>query len=661
MIMFTNKVLTIAGSFLLTTGCAVAESATSPSEPIEFRTDRTQWPTIQSAVADSPQVEQMIDNIMQNMTLEDKIGQMTQADILYTTPEQVRQYRLGSVLNGGNDWPNNNKNSTINDWLTLADNFWKASMDTTDGHQAIPIIWGTDAVHGYGNVKYAVLFPHNIGLGATHDPELIERIGQATATQVRTTGLDWTFGPTLAVVRDDRWGRSYEGYSEDPEIVFNYAGQMVQGLQGNFDQSHVIATAKHYIGDGGTDQGTDQGDNLSSESDLMNIHAQGYYTALQAGVQVVMASFSSWQGEKMHGNEYLLTQVLKDKMNFDGFLISDWNAIGQVTGCTNFHCPKAINAGIDMVMIAEEKWPDFITNTVQDVEDGLIPVSRINDAVRRILRVKIRTGVMEEPMPSERAGAGDLSGIQNQSLRDLAREAVRKSLVLLKNNNHVLPIHKEANVLVVGKSANNISNQTGGWSITWQGTENTNADFPYATSILQGLQDAVSGSTGKVTFSEDGSAADNSYDAIIAVIGETPYAEGIGDIKPSQTLSFSSLYPEDAALLAKLKESAPDVPVITVYVGGRPLWMNPEINRSDAFVAAWLPGTEGNGIADVLFGDFDFSGKLSFSWPKTECQIVNRGDGQQAQFAYGYGLHDNDDVTVPVLAETASTLACGER
>ncbi|MEI8632202.1 glycoside hydrolase family 3 N-terminal domain-containing protein [Vibrio sp. PP-XX7] len=347
---------------------------------------------------------------------------MTQTVMLNTTPDDVIKYHLGSVLNGGNDWPNYNKNATVGDWLSLADGYWKASMDTSDDHTAIPIIWGTDAVHGYGNVKGAVLFPHNIGLGAAHDPEMMARIGAATAMEVTATGLDWTFSPTLAVVRDERWGRSYEGYSEDPEITFKYAGAMVRGIQGNFDQNHVIATAKHYIGDGGTDLGTDQGNNLASEHDLINIHGQGYYSALQAGAQTVMASFSSWKGDKIHGDEYLLTQVLKEKMNFDGFVISDWNGIGQVPGCTNFHCPQAINAGIDMVMVADKEWPDFIQNTIKDVNDGLIPMTRIDDAVTRILRVKMRAGMFEKPMPSLRQGAGDTSRIQNQALRDLARK-----------------------------------------------------------------------------------------------------------------------------------------------------------------------------------------------------------------------------------------------
>ncbi|CAM3561587.1 Periplasmic beta-glucosidase precursor [Vibrio aerogenes CECT 7868] len=655
--MSIHKFLAISSAFLLTTGCAVANY---PDKNTDFRTNHTEWPALKNGIKKTSEIEQAIEKILKTMSLEEKIGQMTQPTIMNTTPEDIIQYHIGSVLNGGNDWPDNNKNATVNEWLTLADSYWQASMDTSDGHAAIPVIWGTDAVHGYGNVKGSVLFPHNIGLGAAHDPAMMERIGRATASQVTTTGLDWTFAPTLAVVRDDRWGRTYEGYSEDPEIVFRYGDAMVRGIQGNFDQNHVIATAKHYLGDGGTYQGTDQGNNLSSEHDLINIHAQGYYSALQAGAQTVMASYSSWKGDKMHGNEYLLTQILKEQMNFDGFVVSDWNAIGQIPGCTNFHCPQAINAGIDMVMIAEKKWPDFIANTIKDVQDGTIPMSRIDDAVKRILRVKMRAGLFDKPMPSKRLGAGKTAKLQNQSLRDLAREAVRKSLVLLKNNHHVLPIDKSANILVTGKTADNISNQTGGWSITWQGTGNTNADFPYATSILKGLKDAVS-DRGQITFSEDGAKASDAYDVIIAVIGETPYAEGQGDIKPDDTLSFSKHYPQDAALLATLKQNAPDVPVVTVYVGGRPLWMNPEINKSDAFVAAWLPGTEGNGIADVLFGDFDFTGKLSYSWPENECQISNRGDHNHPLFPYGYGLNTSDDQTVGPLSQDSQPTGCGQR
>ncbi|WP_428240062.1 glycoside hydrolase family 3 protein [Gynuella sp.] len=656
--------LLVASALALTSGCNDnSNDPDTPSSPdtnndMVYRTDYQDWPEITSAIPLDPAIEAQIDTLIMNMTLAEKVGQMVQPEIKQASPQDVIDYHLGSVLNGGGSWPNNDKNASAADWLALADSYWEASMNTDDGKAAIPLIWGTDAVHGHSNVMGTVLFPHNIGLGATRDPALIKRIGQATARQVTATGIDWTFAPTLAVVRDDRWGRSYEGYSEDGEIVFNYAGAMVEGLQGNFGDDHVLATAKHYIGDGGTDQGDDQGDNLSNEQDLINIHGQGYYSALSAGAQTVMASFNSWNGEKLHGHEYLLNTVLKGKMHFDGFIVSDWNGVGQVTGCTNSHCPQAVNAGIDMIMVPDD-WKALITNTIQDVNDGAIAMSRIDDAVRRILRVKFRAGLFTKTKPSERQGAGDDNNLHTDDMRALAREAVRKSLVLLKNNADTLPLSKDARILVTGKTADNMMNQTGGWSLSWQGTGNTNSDFPYGDTILDGINNAISG-TGEVTYSRDGSAANENYDVIIAVIGETPYAEGNGDIGKFSTLSFGSAYPADAKLLDTLSSNAPSVPVVTVYVGGRPLWMNPELNKSSAFVAAWLPGTEGAGVADVLFGDYPFTGKLSFSWPATDCQTtVNRNDGQTPLFAYGFGLSTSDDGSLSTLSEETSNQGCG--
>lgn len=651
------------------------------------------WPRVTSVIAPDAAQEAQIAAIVAGMTLAQKVGQMTQPNITAITPAEVTQYYIGSVLNGGGAWPGNNKKASAADWLALADAYWQASMNT-DMAVKIPVIWGTDAVHGHNNVYGATLFPHNIGLGAANDPELIERIGAAVAKQVVATGIDWTFAPTLAVVRDDRWGRTYEGFSEDPAIVSAYGGRYTTGLQGRFAASGrptVVATAKHYMGDGGTDQGKDQGETKAGLHDMINVHGAGYYTSLAAGAQTVMASFNSWtfQGTapdgtalnfantKMHGNKYLLTDVLKTKMGFDGLVVSDWNGIGQVKytdangveqQCTNAACPPAINAGIDLVMVPDD-WKAFIANTIASVEAGEIPMARIDDAVKRILRVKLRSGLMKlengqtvSTKPSLRSGAGDATALQH---RDLAREAVRKSLVLLKNANSVLPLARGEKILVVGKSADNLSNQTGGWSLTWQGTSNTNADFPNADSVLAGIREAA-GET-NVVYSAGGTGVNVAdFKAVIVVIGETPYAEGVGDIGKAGTLEHAKRYPEDLAVLDAV--TGKGVPVVTVLMTGRPVWANKEINRSDAFVAAWLPGTEGKGVADVLFRNasgavnHDFTGKLSYSWPKSACQVaLNKGDaGYDPLFAYGYGLSYTSGGAVPALDETTPNLGCGQ-
>ncbi|MDQ1710324.1 MAG: beta-glucosidase, partial [Frankiaceae bacterium] len=516
----------------------------------------TDWPRVESRFTGAPGDEQLIAGMVAQMTVAEKVGQMTQPEISAITPDQVREHHIGSVLNGGGAWPDADKHASPQAWVALADAYWEASL-TSNSATRIPVIWGTDAVHGNSNVYGATLFPHNIGLGAAHDPALVREISAATAVAVRATGQDWAFAPTLAVVRDDRWGRTYEGFSEDPRITRAYGYEAVIGLQGRdrerMGQDGVIATAKHYIGDGGTTSGKDQGVTAASEADLINIHGQGYYGALAAGALTVMASFNSWSNDdlgitegKVHGSEYVLTEILKNKIGFDGFVVSDWNAHGQVDGCTNESAAAAINAGIDMVMVPHD-WAAFLRNTIAQVESGEIPMARIDDAVSRILRVKLRAGVFEQPKPSERAHAASATAL---STKELAREAVRKSLVLLKNNGTVLPLARDARVLVVGKSADSMSNQSGGWTLTWQGTNNTNADFPHGTTILAGLQAALGAAN--VTFDETADTADvAAYDAVIAVIGETPYAEGLGDVG-RRTLENAREHPEDLALLDRV-------------------------------------------------------------------------------------------------------------
>ncbi|PTL77231.1 exo 1,3/1,4-beta-D-glucan glucohydrolase [Vitiosangium sp. GDMCC 1.1324] len=674
-----------SGAALLMMALAACKDPAPPGPGTENPppTQPDDWAHVQSAIPKDPEIEDRIDKLLANMSLEEKVGQITQVEIGHVTPDEVKQYHLGSVLNGGGSWPNGKKGSTVAEWNALADQLWEASMDPANPHQ-IPIIWGVDAVHGHNNVKGATLFPHNIGLGAANDPELIKRIGEVTAREVAQTGLDWAFGPTIAVVRDDRWGRTYEGYSEDPAIVESYAGKMVEGLQGQLAKDpkaneKVIATPKHFLGDGGTKEGKDQGITRVTEKELRTIHGRGYFPALAAGAQTVMASFNSWQdaaaGEdakayKMHGNQYLLTDVLKTKMGFDGFVISDWNGIGQITkansdsprDCTNSDCPQAINAGVDMVMVPyRADWQAFIANTILSVKKGEISHTRLNDAVRRILRVKLRAGLFEKSKPSQRLATHEIGTAEN---RAVAREAVRKSLVLLKNNGNTLPLARTARILVVGKSANNLSNQSGGWSLTWQGTDNTDADFGGGTTAWQAIQKIAPNAT--LDTSATGALADASYDAAVVVIGETPYAEGQGDIGKNKTLELAKLRPEDATLLQNLKSKGVKK-IVTVLFSGRPLYANKEVNVSDAFVAAWLPGTEGDGLADVLFRkddgsiNYDFHGKLSYSWPKAPCQVsLNRGDtGYDPLFAFGYGLTYAQPQELSMLDETTQAHGCG--
>ncbi len=591
------------------------------------------------------------------MTLEQKIGQMTQADIRSITPDEVRRHYIGSVLNGGGAWPGMRKDAAVTDWTALSDAYYRASM-ATDMAVRVPVIWGTDAVHGHGNVAGATLFPHNIGLGAARDPALVERIGRATARQVRATGISWVFAPTLAVGENRRWGRTYESYSSDPAIVAAYARAMVHGLQGGLTgDGDVVATAKHFLGDGGTFDGIDQGENRAARTHMIQVHGAGYYPALAAGVQTVMVSYSSWNDTaagqdhgKMHGSRDLLTGVLKDRLGFDGLIVSDWNGIQQVPGCTKDHCPQAVNAGIDMIMVPDD-WKAFIANTVADVREGRIAMARIDDAVTRILRVKLRAGLFERN-PNGGAFAGKADAL---AARELGREAVRKSVVLLKNQRGVLPLAAGKRVLVVGASADSLSNQTGGWSLTWQGTENRNADFKGGTTLLAALRDALG--TANVTFSQDGKDVDpGRFDAVVAVIGETPYAEYNGDVRAPRPAAHSALHPDDLAVLRRV--SGKGAPVVSVLYSGRPAYANDLINLSDAFVAAFLPGTEGEGLADLLVGRrHDFSARLSFAWPGSACS-TGEGPGNVVQFARGYGLSYAKPGRTGALPEPAVPTAC---
>jgi len=581
------------------------------------------WPKVPSPIAQDAGVESKIDALLAKMSLEQKVGQMIQAEIKSISPDDAAKYHIGSILNGGGSWPTDKADGPLGAWLSMANLFYGASMDTGDDRLAIPIIWGTDAVHGHNNVVGATIFPHNVGLGAANNPGLMRDIGTATAREVAMTGIDWTFAPTVAVAKDIRWGRTYESYSQDPEIVASLAKEMIIGLQGhpaldNFlSEQKVVVTAKHFIGDGGTTAGDDQGETTLSEEELYRVHGQGYVQALGVGAQTVMASFNTWNGQKIHGHKYLLTDVLKDKMGFDGFVVGDWNGHGQIPGCTETSCPQAINAGVDLIMVPTS-WKAFLDNTIKQVKNEEISIDRIDDAVRRILRVKIRAGMFEDGKPSAHALAGRAKLIGHPDHRAVARQAVRESLVLLKNDN-VLPIKAKSKIMVVGSGSDNLAFQSGGWTVTWQGRNqetrilNPRDYYKGHTSILEGIQSAVKAGGGTVETNSDAAA-----DVAIVVFGEEPYAEFDGDLG---TTNFPTSDDKNYLLIKSLKER--NIPVVSVFLSGRPRGVDAAIEASDAFVAAWLPGSEGAGIADVLIAgkdnkvEYNFKGKLPFDWPSS--------------------------------------------
>jgi len=610
------------------------------------------WPQTRSVGLIDASTEAVISDLLARMSLPEKVGQVIQADIASITPDDLRRYPLGAILAGGDSAPlGGNVRSPARAWLQTARAFRAVALEPRPGHVAIPLLFGIDAVHGNSHVSGATIFPHNIALGAAHDPDLIGAIAAATAQEAVAVGIDWAFAPTLAVPQDLRWGRSYEGYSQDPGLVRRYAGEMVRGLQGQplgaqgVTHGHVAATAKHFLADGGTAGGVDQGDAQISEQQLIDTHAQGYLSAIEAGVMTVMVSYSSWQGQKMHGNQSLLTGVLKGRLGFDGFVVGDWNGHGQLEGCSGQSCPAAFNAGIDMFM-APDSWRELFDHTLAQVRSGEIASARLDDAVRRILRVKLKLGLFETQRPWE----GRLELLGSNEHRAIAREAVRKSLVLLKNNGHVLPIRAAGHLLVAGSGADDIGRQCGGWTLSWQGTGNRNSDFPHAQSIYAGLAEAMEAGGGSVELQADGHYT-RAPDVVVIVYGERPYAEIGGD---RRTLAYQDDAERDLELLRRFK--AAHVPVVSVFLSGRPLWVNPEINASDAFVAAWLPGSEGAGVADVLVGDasgsarYDFSGTLSYPWPADAV-------GAAALFPLGYGLRDADHGVVGPLPEQLEAAA----
>ncbi|MFZ1743931.1 MAG: glycoside hydrolase family 3 N-terminal domain-containing protein [Pontixanthobacter sp.] len=638
---------------LSTLACALALSACSYNPELQ-----TQIPVANAetpAPSAIPSDDAVVAQILSKMSLERKIAQLIQPQINSFTADDMRRYRFGSYLNGGNGGPYGDEFAPASEWLKLADEMWDASTaPLPDGEPAIPTIWGTDAVHGHTNVKNATIFPHNIALGATRDADLVRRIGAATAAEIEVTGIDWNFSPTVAVARDDRWGRTYESYSEEPEIVAKLGAALVEGLQGKrgegdyLGQGHVIATAKHFFADGGTDQGVDQGDVNGDIDSLKSIHVVPYPAAISAGVETIMASFNSINGVKMHGNRELLTGVLRGDLGFQGLVVGDWNAHGQIEGCTVSDCPQALLAGLDIYMVPDD-WKALHANLVREVQDGTIPMARIDEAVTRVLRVKYHAGLLgpNAAKPSARPNAGNYDMLGSAEHRAIAREAVAKSQVILKNNG-VLPIKQGASILVAGSHADSVAQAAGGWTLTWQGgLELTNDYFPGATSIWAGLEDAAKEAGGTAVLSTEGSYTAKP-DVAIVVFGEEPYAEFVGDKK---TLVFGD--EEGLELLRKF--DAEGIPAVAVFLSGRPLWMNREINAADAFVASWLPGSEGAGVADVLFGKREATGSLSFSWP-ANCGGAPLNGPKGALFAVGAGRSLADTAPLAKLDENCGYL-----
>jgi|TARA_B110000240_G_scaffold126629_1_gene140950 beta-glucosidase len=571
-------------------------------------------------------------NLVAEMTLDEKIGQMTQVDHRYLEQKSdIKTYFLGSLLSGGGSAPDTNNPRS---WVRMYNEYQDFALDT---RLAIPLIYGIDAVHGHNNVYGATIFPHNIGLGCSNDEELVQKISEATAREILATGLDWTFAPCLAVSQDERWGRTFESYSENTEIVTRLGIASIKGYQGNNldNPNSVLACAKHYVGDGNTIFGTginggiDRGDVLVDEKELRSKYIKPFRSAVENGVGSIMISYNSWQSKKLHGHSYLINDILKNELGFSGFVVSDWAAIDDIDEDYKTSIITAINAGIDMVMVPGEhsnkshSYIEFINLLKESVLEGSVSINRIDDAVYRILKIKYSMGLFEKPLKDYKK----LNEVGSSRNRELAREGVNKSVVLLQNNN-ILPISKNIkSILVAGEHGHDLGYQCGGWSISWQGGS---GNTTIGTTILDGIKDNI-GNHSSVTFSKNGDEA-NDHDIIIAVVGETPYAEMKGD---SESLELSN---KDKLLLERLIKTGK--PIVLILISGRPMIITPYLEHVDAVLAAWLPGTEGTGVADLLFGDVSPTAKLSFSWPRDMSQIpINYGDKiYDPLFPLGYGL-----------------------
>ena len=574
-----------------------------------------------------------VKKLVLSMTLEEKIGQMTQVDYRYLADKaDIGKYFLGSILSGGGSTPPTNQPSS---WVDLYNSFQGEALKT---RLKIPLIYGIDAVHGHNNVLGATMFPHNIGLGCTNDKALVQEIAAATAAEVKATGLDWTFAPCVAVAQDERWGRTYESYSEDSKIVTELGVASTIGYQGRtLDKNSVLACAKHFVGDGNTVFGTgtnwykiDRGDVVLDEEELRNKYIKPFQESIKMGVGSIMVSYNSWKGEKLHGHKYLINDVLKKELKFGGIVVSDWAGINELDKDYKTCIIQSINAGIDMNMVPgslnsdDNSYDDFIRLAIESVKEGSIPMERIDDAVSRILKIKKKLGLFDKPIKAPK----NIDVVGSKKHRDLARKSVRKSLVLLKNKGDILPLNKNSGkITLVGEHADNIGYQSGGWTIHWQGGS---GDITPGTTILDAFKSAVDDSN-SIHYSKYG---DNllTPDVVVVVVGEKPYSEGVGD---RESLHLSD---EDIKLLKKVKNS--NLPHVVVLISGRPMIINESLTESDAFVAAWLPGSEGKGISDVIFGDYNFTGKLSMTWPKSMNQIpINYGDSNyDPLFQFGFGL-----------------------
>lgn len=586
--------------------------------------------------------EALVNDLLNRMTLKQKIGQMTMAERLTAAPSDVKEYGLGAILSGGGSHPGANAPA---DWAQMNDAFWEAAVGDGDA-LGIPILFGCDAVHGHNNVRGATIFPHNIGFGAAGDAQLVAQAARITAREMLDCGLDWNFAPTLAVVQNCQWGRTYESFGNDPQRAASFGRHYVSALQ----QEGILGCAKHWVGDGATTHGIDQGETTLPWEQLQAAHIAPYLPAIAAGVMSVMVSFNSWNGEKCHGHRFLVTETLKQKLGFGGIVVSDWDGINYLHEDYGTAIRLSVNAGLDMFMVPE-RWREFIAGLETEVRHGHVSGARIDDAVRRILRIKAHCGLLEGPKPSQRPGAGT-GCTGSPAHRRAARQAVRRSLVLLKNDQGILPLQAGQHILVAGRNAHNLGHQCGGWTLSWQG-ETGNGSI-VGTTIWEGIKALAPNA--QLSLDGRGEEADrNRHDAALVVIGETPYAEGFGDIRAgddqlvvetgsmvnglmnpltpyAQSLELADIHPEDLACIRRI--TARGVPVVAVLVSGRPLVVNREMAACSAFVAAWLPGSEGRGVAEVLLGHADFTGRLPLPWPRD----AQRPKGN-ALFPAGYGLN----------------------
>ncbi len=573
----------------------------------------------------STEVDTYVEDLLMSLSLREKASQMVQAERASISNEQVTQYGIGSILSGGGSHPTA-YNDSVETWYDMYSDYQTAALASSSG---IPILYGIDAVHGNNNLYGATIFPHNIGLGMTRDPELIYDISKATAEEMIVTGIQWTFAPALSVVQNIKWGRTYEGYSENPEVHILYAQNAILG----FEENGVSATAKHYLGDGGTLGGVDQGLTLATESVIRDLYLSPYIEAIEAEVDTVMVSYSSINGTKMHGNEYWVNDVLKAELGFKGFVISDWNGIHQLEGSYYEQVVESINSGVDMLMEPYD-WALAIDNIVDAVNNSDILITRVNDAVRRILTVKYERGLFTSPLNKL-----DSSYLYNQEHQELARRAARESLVLLKNDNLSLPLDKDDNIFITGPGSDNVGYMCGGWTTNWQG--NTSVDIGVGQSIKSAMTDVLNNNSGTANTNWENA------DTVVIVLSEIPYAEGVGD-NSNPTLTGATAHPDNAAALQLAQQaSLAGKNVVGVLISGRPLLLENYLQYFDSFVAAWLPGSEGGlATSDVLFGDFDFVGQLSYTWPLDATQIgytSNREDYDEdyVLFPYGYGLKYN--------------------